>query len=280
MDFPFTLVDVFGAQPLAGNPLAVVHDAGALDTGQMLRITRWLNFSETTFLVPPTDPAADYRVRIFTPDRELPFAGHPTLGTCWAWLSRGGAARDPAVIVQQCGAGLVTVRRDGDKLAFAAPPLLRDGPVDETTIAEVADFLNIDRSDIVDIQWVDNGPGWIAVLMASTEAVLGVKPAARCATRAEIGLVAPHAPGGPADFELRAFFTDQDGTVREDPVTGSLNASIAQWLFASGRATDSYLAAQGTAIGRSGRIGISHDADGQVWVAGAADILSSGAFHL
>ncbi len=280
VDYPFTLVDVFGAQPLTGNPLAVVHDAGALDTEQMLRITRWLNFSETTFLVPPTDPAADYQVRIFTPDRELPFAGHPTLGTCRAWLSSGGAARDPMAIVQQCGAGLVTVRRDGEKLAFAAPPLLRDGPVDETKVAEVVDFLNIDRSIIVDIQWVDNGPGWIAVLLASAEAVLKVIPAARRPSRIDVGLVAPHAPDGPADFELRAFFTDQAGNVREDPVTGSLNASIAQWLFASGRATDSYVASQGTAIGRAGRIGISRDAEGQVWVAGAADILSSGVFHL
>lgn len=279
MDRPFTLVDVFGEHPLSGNPLAVVHDAEGLDTDEMMRITRWLNFSETTFLLPPSVPGADYLVRIFTLERELPFAGHPTLGTCRAWLARGGVARDSSVVVQQCGAGLVPIRRTENRLAFAAPPLLRSGPVDEATLGDVAKFLHIQRSSIVDAQWVDNGPGWVAVLLASAKAVLNVSSVARHPTRAEIGVVGPHEAGAPADFELRAFFTDQTGAVREDPVTGSLNASIAQWLFSSGRAVDSYVAAQGTAIGCAGRIYLHRDSDGQVWVAGAAEVISSGVLH-
>lgn len=263
----FHLVDVFHAQPFGGNPLAVVFDAEGLATEEMQRITRWLNLSETAFLLPPTDPAADYRVRIFTLDRELPFAGHPTLGSCHAWLAAGGAPRG-AEIIQQCGAGLVPIRRDGETLAFAAPPLLRSGPADEAAVLELARFLNIDRALIRDAQWADNGPGWIALLLDSAEAVLALNPPRDHPTRIDLGVVGPYPPGGPAAFELRAFFSDHTGGVAEDPVTGSLNASVAQWLLASGRASAPYVAAQGTRLQRNGRIFISQDAGGAVWVGG------------
>jgi PhzF family phenazine biosynthesis protein len=276
MELPFTLVDVFGERSFTGNPLAVVHDAAALATEDMQLITRWLNLSETTFLLPPTQRGADYRVRIFTLERELPFAGHPTLGSCAAWLARGGVPGDTAATVQECGAGLVIVRRIDGQLAFAGPPLLRSGPVDAATLDEVAQFLRIERSSIVDAQWADNGPGWIAVLLASVEAVLGVTPVGRYAAHMDIGIVGAHPPGGPVAFELRAFFNDASGVVREDPVTGSLNASVAEWLMASGRAGASYVAAQGTALGRSGRIAIQRDDDGRIWVAGNTAVLSSG----
>ena len=279
MELPFTLVDVFGERAFSGNPLAVVHGADLLVTEDMQRVTQWLNFSETTFLLPATQAGADYRVRIFALERELPFAGHPTLGSCAAWLARGGIPGDAAAIVQECGAGLVSIRRVGGQLAFAGPPLLRGGAVDEATLDEVADFLRIERSSIVDAQWADNGPGWIAVLLASAEAVLAVAPVGRCATHMDIGIVGAHPPGGTVAFELRAFFNDSSGVVREDPVTGSLNASVAEWLIASGRAGGSYVAAQGTALGRSGRITIERDSEGRIWVAGNTLVLSTGVLH-
>ena len=196
----FDLVDVFGVAPFSGNPLAVVADAEGLTTEAMQAITRWLNLSETTFLLPPTDPAADYRVRIFCLTRELPFAGHPTLGTCHAWLARGGTPKDPRQIVQQCGAGLVSLRRDGGHLAFAAPPLLRDGPVDAASLAEAAAVLRIDPAAIVEARWVDNGPGWMGIMLASAEAVLAVEPLRHHPRHVDIGLVGPHAPGADAAF--------------------------------------------------------------------------------
>ncbi len=276
MSRPFRLVDVFGTVPFSGNPLAVVAAADDLTTAQMQAITRWLNLSETTFLLPPTDPAADYRVRIFTLAHELPFAGHPTLGSAHAWLDAGGAPKRDGVIVQECGAGLVTIRTDGDRLAFAAPPLLRSGPPSEQELARVAETLRIDRGAIVDAVWADNGPGWIAVLLDSAEAVLAIEPARHGAERIDIGVVGPHAPGGETAFEIRAIFSDGQNGLIEDPVTGSLNASIGQWLFASGRAQGAYLAAQGTRLGRTGRIHVSQDAGGDVWVAGATRTLFSG----
>ena len=170
------LVDVFHSEPLSGNPLAVVFDPEGLTTEDMLRITRWFSLSETTFVLPPTTTEADYRVRIFTLDREMPFAGHPTLGTCHAWLGAGGKPRNSDRIVQECGAGLIPIRRDGDRLAFAAPKLVRSGPVDESTLNRAVEVLRIKRSDVVEAQWVDNGPGWIALQLASAEAVLAVEP--------------------------------------------------------------------------------------------------------
>lgn len=276
MPRPFQLVDVFGQGHFTGNPLAVVLDAESLDDRAMQQIARWLNLSETTFLLPPTSPDADYRVRIFTLERELPFAGHPTLGSCHAWLTAGGRPHASGQVVQECGVGLVTVRRDGARLAFAAPPLIRSGPVDEADLAAAAQILRIARDDIQAAQWIDNGPGWMGVMLRSAEAVLALEPARVHDRRVELGVVGPHAPGTPAAYEIRALFSDQYGAIIEDPVTGSLNASIAQWLFESGAQTTAYVAAQGTRLGREGRVHIDRDAAGQVWVGGSTRTLVSG----
>jgi PhzF family phenazine biosynthesis protein len=272
----FELVDVFGDRPLSGNPLAVVFDADNLDSEQMQQIARWINLSETTFLCSPTRSDADYRVRIFTPARELPFAGHPTLGTCHAWLAGGGRVRGSGEVIQQCGAGLIRIRRTDSSLAFAAPPLIRSGAVDEPKLDEIARFLRVGRSQIVDANWADNGPGWIVIVLASAEAVLGVEPVREFSTPLDVGIVGPYPAGSPAAFELRAFFTDHQRAVREDPVTGSLNASVAQWLLASGRARSPYIASQGTCVGRTGRIAIDQDSAGTVWVGGKVSTLFAG----
>ena len=254
----------------------MIADAEGLAAEEMQAITRWLNLSETTFLLPATDPRADYRVRIFCLTRELPFAGHPTLGTAHAWLSRGGRAKDPGQVVQQCGAGLVPIRTAGERLAFAAPPLLRDGPADAATLAEVAAVLRVPRDAILEARWIDNGPGWLGVMLASAAAVLAVEPVRHHHRHVDIGLVGPHGPGSDCAFELRALFCDGQGGIVEDPVTGSLNAAVAQWLFATGRARGAYLAAQGTRLGRTGRVHIDRDADGQVWVGGRTVTLFAG----
>ena len=255
---------MFGSASYRGNPVAVVLDGSGLSTEEMQRFAHWMNLSETTFVLPPSDAAADYQVRIFTPVSELPFAGHPTLGTCHAWLEAGGAPREAGTVVQQCRAGLVTLRQTGDGLAFAAPPVLRDGPVVEELLGRIASVLGIGRADIVDASWADNGPGWVAVLLASAEAVLAVKPGI---TDLDLGLVGPYPPGSPQAFEVRAFFP-KDGAITEDPVTGSLNAALAPWLLRTGRAQAPYVVSQGTALGRAGRVHISQDADGAIWVAG------------
>lgn len=275
MKRPFQIVDVFHDQPLTGNGLAVVFEAEELSTEKMLQITRWLNLSETTFLVPATQSEADYHVRIFTPDRELPFAGHPTLGTCHAWLAAGGRPKRAAEIVQQCGAGLIPLRRIDGKLAFAAPPLIRSGPVAEEKLEETARVLRIERRQIVDAQWVDNGPGWVGILLASADEVLKLNPALDQPRRVDIGVVGAYPADSPLQFELRAFFTDHTGSLREDPVTGSLNASIAQWLLGSGKTKAPYIASQGTRLGCSGRIFITQDAKG-VWVGGHTTTLFEG----
>ena len=272
----FRQVDVFTSTPYRGNPLAVVLGADGLTTEQMQRFANWTNLSETTFLLVPDDDGADYQVRIFTASRELPFAGHPTLGTCHAWLEAGGRPRRAGVVVQQCEAGLITIRQDGGGLAFAAPPLLRSGPVDEPLAQHIADILGIGREEIVDLQWADNGPGWIAVLLASADAVLALRPGA---SDLEIGVAGPHPPGGPAAFEVRAF-SPKDGAIDEDPVTGSLNASLAQWLLATGRARAPYLARQGTVLGRNGQVRITSDPDGVIWVGGSTVTCISGTVDL
>ena len=261
----FRQVDVFTAVPYLGNPLAVVLGADGLTDDQMQRFANWTNLSETTFVLEPGDDAADYWVRIFTPSGELPFAGHPTLGTCHAWLESGGQPRSPGLMTQQCGAGLVQVRQDSGGLAFAAPPLLRSGPVDEDLAVHIAEVLRVGRDEIVDLQWADNGPGWVAVLLASADAVLAVRPGV---ADLDIGIAGPYPAGSPAAFEVRAF-TPKLGSTDEDPVTGSLNASLAQWLLATGRATAPYLASQGTVLGRRGQVRISQDPDGTVWVGGS-----------
>ena len=272
----FRQVDVFTSTPYRGNPLAVVLGADGLTTEQMQRFANWTNLSETTFLLVPDDDGADYQVRIFTPSRELPFAGHPTLGTCHAWLEAGGRPRRAGVVVQQCEAGLITIRQDDGGLAFAAPPLLRSGRVDEPLAQHIADILGIGREEIVDLQWADNGPGWIAVLLASADAVLAVRPGV---TDLDLGVAGPHPPGGPAAFEVRAF-SPKDGAIDEDPVTGSLNASLAQWLLATGRARAPYLARQGTVLGRNGQVRITSDPDGAVWVGGSTVTCISGTVDL
>jgi len=274
--YPFQMIDVFGDGAFAGNPLAVIATPHDLDLETMQRITRWLNLSETTFLLPPTDPAADYRVRIFTLDRELPFAGHPTLGTCHAWLSAGGVPRESGTVVQECGAGLVRLRRDEAGLAFAAPALIRSGPVDDDKRREIASILGITADDILDAAWVDNGPGWVAVLLGSAEAVLAIEPARHHPTRIEIGVVGFHPPGSPEVYEIRSLFSDAFGALLEDPVTGSLNASVAQWLLGTSRVSAPYVASQGTRLGRRGRIRVDRDAEGQVWIGGNTATMFSG----
>jgi PhzF family phenazine biosynthesis protein len=270
----FAQVDVFTTTRYGGNPVAVVLDGAGLDTAAMQRFAHWTNLSETTFVLPPSSPEAHYRVRIFTPTAELPFAGHPTLGTCHAWLA--AAADRPEVVVQECAAGLVTVRRTPDGLAFAAPPLIRSGPVEEALVARCADVLGIPRGDVVDAQWVDNGPGWVAVLLADADAVLRLRPGP---LDFDLGVVGPYPAGAPAAVEVRAFFP-KDGATVEDPVTGSLNASLAEWLLRTGRATVPYVASQGTALGRAGRVHVMRDADGTIWVGGSTLTCVSGEVEL
>jgi PhzF family phenazine biosynthesis protein len=266
---PFQQVDVFSETPYGGNPVAVVVDADGLSTDDMKQLARWTNLSETTFLLPPTTPDADYHVRIFNLAQELPFAGHPTLGSCHAWLAAGNHPKHDDRIIQECGAGLVPIRRSTETLAFAAPPLVREGEVEEPHVQRIADLLRIDRNDVVDTQWVDNGPGWVAVLLDSAEAVLAVEPTPGADGKWDIGVVGPYPTGSECAFELRGFFTDERGMFIEDPVTGSLNASVAQWLLRTGRALAPYVASQGTRLGRAGRVRIEQDPDGTVWVGGA-----------
>ncbi len=260
----FHQVDVFTATALRGNPLAVVHAAEGLDDATLAAFARWTNLSETTFLLPPTTAGADYRVRIFRPGGELPFAGHPTLGSCWAWLAAGGVPQDAGVVVQQCAVGLVRVRRQGARLAFAAPPLRRSGLLEAPLRAQIAAALRLPDSDIVQHQWVDNGPGWCAVMLASAAQVLALQPDWPALGSLKLGVVGPHAAGHDAAFEVRAFVGDGD---YEDPVTGSLNASLAQWLIGAGLAPAAYVAAQGTAMQRAGRVHLQAEGD-TVWVGG------------
>lgn len=272
----FRQVDVFAAAPYRGNPLAVVIGADGMTGEQMQTFANWTNLSETTFVLEPDDELADYQVRIFTPSQELPFAGHPTLGTCHAWLEAGGEPRHDDMVIQQCGAGLITVRRDGAGLRFAAPPVLRSGPVDEALAQRIADILRIGRDEIVDLQWADNGPGWIAVLLASADEVLALRPGP---TDLDLGVAGPYPAGGAAAYEVRAFMPGQAGT-DEDPVTGSLNASLAQWLIATGRVSAPYLASQGAVLGRSGEVRITADQDGVVWVGGSVTTCVTGHVEL
>jgi PhzF family phenazine biosynthesis protein len=272
----FSQVDVFTTTPYRGNPVAVVLDGTGLSTDEMQRFAHWTNLSETTFVLPPSEPDADYHVRIFTPVAELPFAGHPTLGTCHAWLEAGGTPKRDGLIVQQCAVGLIEIRQTADGLAFAAPPLIRSGDVEETFVQRIAERLNIDRTEILDSAWVDNGPGWVAVMLASADAVLALKPHP---IDFDLGVVGPYPSGSPQAFELRAFFP-KDGATVEDPVTGSLNASVAQWLLGAGKTTAPYIASQGTALGRAGRVHITQDANGTIWVGGGTVTCISGQVDL
>lgn len=274
---PFKQVDVFTTVPYRGNPLAVVLDGNGLSTEDMQRFTNWTNLSEATFLLPPTQPEADYRVRIFCPGRELPFAGHPTLGSCHAWLQAGGRPKGETV-VQECGVGLVKIRRNGERLAFAAPPLLKTGPLPEQDVVLIARGLGLERADILHHAWCDNGPNWRGVMLKSAEQVLALKPDASILSGLDVGVVGPRGKVGVVGsrlaedecaFEVRAFFPGNNG-LAEDPVTGSLNAALAQWLIAAGLAPEHYIASQGTALDRAGRVHVERDTAGQVWIGGAS----------
>lgn len=265
---------------MSGNPLAVVVDADGLSSDDMVEITRWLNLSETTFLQTPESAGADYRVRIFTLAGELSFAGHPTLGTCHVWQGLHGEHSDE--ITQECGAGLVNLRRSDGRMEFQAPPLMRDGPVDAVQVAEFAHVLGVEVADIVDVRWVDNGPGWVGILLSDADTVLGLKPDFSRHPREEtldIGVVGFHPGGSECLYEVRAFFSDHSGRMVEDPVTGSLNASLAQWLISEGRAEAPYVACQGTRLGRTGRVHISQGSDGSVWVGGNTLTIAEGALE-
>ncbi|WP_208085419.1 PhzF family phenazine biosynthesis protein [Brevibacterium atlanticum] len=292
----FAQVDVFSAVPFRGNPVAVVLEADGLSDEQMARIANWTNLSETTFVLSPTVPAADYRLRIFTPRRELPFAGHPTLGSAAAWLDAGGTPAQEGRIVQECGAGLVDIRRGGpaspstdssvsptgetpETLAFAAPKRLRTGELDDAYVGDIARALGIDRSEILDHQWVDNGPGWAAVRLATAEQVLALTPDFSGIPDAKLGVFGAHPEGSEHEYEIRAFVPGVG--VGEDPVTGSLNAAVAQWLIGAGLAPDSYTTTQGTALGRAGIVSISSEGSGsteddEIWVGGATSVCIRG----
>ena len=265
--FSFKQVDVFASAPLRGNPLAVVIAADALDEARMAAFAHWTNLSETIFLLRPTTPQADYRVRIFTPWGELPFAGHPTLGACAVWLASGGRPRGEHII-QECAAGLITLRRDGSRLAFAAPPLQRSGPVEAGLWPRIAAGLGLSTGEIRAAQWVDNGPGWLAVRLDSRRRLLALRPDPVVLGDIKIGVVAPWDPqvdGTEAQFEVRAFVSG--GSLLEDPVTGSLNAGIAQWFMGQAGGPQAYVAAQGTALGRAGRVHVQQ-IGADIWVGG------------
>lgn len=272
----FSQVDVFGGVPCSGNPVAIVLDANGLSTEEMQRFACWTNLSETTFVLPPESRKADYRVRIFTPELEAPFAGHPTLGSCHAWLEAGGEARNPVEVVQECGVGLVRIRRDEGRLAFAAPPLRRSGPASLEEAARVAAALELDSEEMLGVEWVDNGFSWIAVLLESAERVLKLRPGQ---LDFDVGAVGFHPSGSEAAIEVRAFFP-VNGAAAEDPVTGSLNAGVAQWLLGSGRLQAPYVATQGSAIERDGRIYVDQAEDGTIWVCGRCETVISGTVEL
>ncbi len=291
---PFQQVDVFTATPYCGNPLAVVLDGTDLSTDAMQQFTDWTNLSEATFLLPPTEAGraagADYRVRIFCPGRELPFAGHPTLGSCHAWLQAGGQPQQQGRVLQECAAGLITLRRDGKRLAFAAPPLVTSGPLDEAEVALIARGLGVARSDIAAHAWCDNGPRWRGVLLRSAAQVLALRPDAAVLAgldvgvvgpRGKVGVVGPAAAASDAEdiaFEVRAFFPGHGGLM-EDPVTGSLNAALAQWLIGAGIAPARYIASQGTALGRARRVHVAQD-DDAIWVGGDTVTCLNGSVRL
>jgi PhzF family phenazine biosynthesis protein len=263
---PFSQVDVFTDRFMRGNPVAVVHGADDLSPDDMAAFASWTNLVETTFLLRPSDPGADYRLRIFTPRSELPFAGHPTLGSARAWLEAGGTPLQDGHLIQECGAGLVSIRTDGPRLFFSAPPFIRTGPVSTADLDGLTQALQVELDDVVDAQWTDNGPGWVTLLLKDADAVLRLNPLRDAfGPFTSVGVVGPYPPGADNAFEVRAFIPEiGEG---EDPVTGSLNAGIAQWLTGTGRAPDSYTASQGGRLGRLGRVFVEK-VNGVVWVGG------------
>ena len=279
--FSFSEVDVFGHAPLSGNPVAVVHDAEGLEDEQLAAFARWTNLSETTFLLPPTEPGADYRLRIFTPDQELPFAGHPTLGSAHAWLAAGGVAQHEGRLVQECGSGLVEVRQDEGRLAFRAPPFLREGPADEALVDQVLDNLGPPaRERLVAASWIDNGPGWLGLQLDSAATVLELRPRLSD-LEVDTGVIGPHTSDDAATlgagYEVRAFCP---GVIGEDPVTGSLNAGFGLWLTRTGALPPDYVVRQGTVLGADGRVHVTTDESGGVWVGGATATIVAGSVRL
>lgn len=280
MERSFRQVDVFGEAACTGNPVLVVLDADGVDDELMRRLSVWSNLSECTFVLPPTSTEADYRVRIFSLNTELPFAGHPTLGTARAWLDAGGVPKQENLIMQECEAGLVPIRVEGDRLAFSSPPRQRTGPVDPELLATLVEILGVERGQVLNAEWLDNGPGWVGLLLDDADTVLHLRPDTSAHPgQWDIGVIGAHNPGAETAWEVRAFFTDGVEPLREDPVTGSLNAAAAEWLLTTGVATAPYVASQGTAIGRRGRIHVS-EADGKIWVGGRADVVLSGSVNL
>jgi len=263
--YAFHQLDVFSNEPLFGNPLAVVHEANDLSESQMVQFANWTNLSESTFLLNPTNELADYKLRIFTPSSELAFAGHPTLGSCYAWLNRGGVPKNKDIIIQECGVGLIKIRRNGERLSFLAPKLLKTGPLDQTTLNTISKGIGIPVEDIAHHQWVDNGAGWCAVMLKTASQVLAIKPNVEYLKTLKLGVIGPHPTDHEHDFEVRAFVIPFG--IHEDPVTGSLNAGIATWLINSGLSKDSYSVSQGTALGRKGKIYIE-TINNEIWVGG------------
>jgi PhzF family phenazine biosynthesis protein len=271
---PYAQVDVFSPVPYGGNPVAVVLDAAGMPAADMQRIARWTNLSETTFVLPATDVRADYRLRIFTPAGELPFAGHPTLGSARAWLENGGRAHDPERIVQECQAGLIPIRRDGGILSFAAPPTRHTGALEQGFLDRVVAAFGVDPSRVVSHQWVDNGPGWAVLRLSTAREVLDLDPDLAAIPDTMVGAIGAYPTGSETAFEMRTFAPGVG--VAEDPVCGSMNASVGQWLVRTGEVAGTYTVSQGTRLGRTGRVTITPDGDGTVWVGGATAVLFRG----
>ena len=270
------LIDVFCDGPLSGNPLGVVHGGDDLSAQEMQAFTNWLGFSETTFLLPPTDPAADYRVRIFYPGGELPFAGHPTLGSCHSWLEAGGIAKGEGRVVQECGIGLVDIRVEGESLAFKAPPLLKHEPLTDEERAAAITLTGVDEAAVIEAVHVVNGPKWQLLRLKSADDVLAAAPVTKAPVGTDVGIAGPHEAGFERDWELRAFFADALGRLNEDPVTGSFNAGVAIHLFENGLAQGSYTAGQGRKVGANGLVRCEQDESGDAWIGGRCQIVSRG----
>ncbi|MFJ5264979.1 PhzF family phenazine biosynthesis protein [Streptomyces sp. NPDC088387] len=277
-DRSFVQVDVFSTRPFQGNPVAVVMDGTDVTDDEMQRVAQWTNLSETTFVLPATTPEADYRLRIFTPQGELPFAGHPTLGSARAWLACGGVPRHTDRVVQECGAGLVTVRRGTDMLSFAAPPRIREGALDDAYLHRIIKAFGIQAEDVLAHQWVDNGPGWAVLHLPTADDVLALDPDLSLIPEAMVGAIGAYPEGAEHDFELRTFAPGCG--VPEDPACGSMNASVGQWLTATGAAPSAYRVSQGTRVGRAATIEVNAEADGTVWVSGTATVLVRGTITL
>ncbi|MEV7237886.1 PhzF family phenazine biosynthesis protein [Streptomyces sp. NPDC051020] len=274
----FVQVDVFSTSLYSGNPVAVVLDGTDLSDAKMQQLARWTNLSETTFVLPPTVPEADYRLRIFTPGGELPFAGHPTLGSARAWLDNGGTPRNAEHLVQECAAGLITVRRGEDTLSFAAPPRVRAGALDDDYLKRIVAAFGITQERVLAHQWVDNGPGWAVLQLATAEDVLALEPDLALIPDAMVGAIGVCPEESEYAFELRTFAPGAG--VPEDPACGSMNAAVGQWLTSTGAAPSSYRVSQGARVGRAASIEVTADTDGTVWVSGAAVICIRGTITL